>query len=152
MCKIHRKLPPGHILVFLTGKSEIIRVQKRLQKILIQAKNGSKGRPDSDNDDLASLAMSDLDSDDDYDKLSKSSDSSVSSEESIHSDTQQDVVILPLHSMLASSTQTKLFSTAANTSHRLIILSTNIAETSLTIPNVKYGTFSSFLKCSHTAY
>ncbi len=31
-CKIHRKLPPGGILVFLTGKLEILRLCERLKK------------------------------------------------------------------------------------------------------------------------
>ena len=34
VCKIHRKLPNGGILVFLTGKAEIIRMVNRLRKAL----------------------------------------------------------------------------------------------------------------------
>ena len=35
VCKIHRKLPQGGILVFLTGKQEIVRMVKRLRKSLM---------------------------------------------------------------------------------------------------------------------
>jgi ATP-dependent RNA helicase DHX37/DHR1 len=35
VCKIHRKLPKGGILVFLTGKQEIMRMVRRLRKALI---------------------------------------------------------------------------------------------------------------------
>jgi ATP-dependent RNA helicase DHX37/DHR1 len=33
-CKIHRKLPPGGILVFLTGKQEVVRMVNRLRQKL----------------------------------------------------------------------------------------------------------------------
>ena len=31
ICKIHSSLPPGHILVFLTGKEEILQLVKKLE-------------------------------------------------------------------------------------------------------------------------
>ena len=36
--KIHKKLPPGGILVFLTGKKEIVYLMKRLQMSLSKVK------------------------------------------------------------------------------------------------------------------
>ena len=39
VCKIHRKLPNGGILVFLTGKAEIIRMVNRLRKALAPRKS-----------------------------------------------------------------------------------------------------------------
>lgn len=32
VCKIHRTLPPGHILVFVTGKLEVLRLCKLLKQ------------------------------------------------------------------------------------------------------------------------
>ena len=37
-CKIHRKLPEGGVLVFLTGRDEILYAVKRLRKILTPKK------------------------------------------------------------------------------------------------------------------
>ena len=48
-----------------------------------------------------------------------------------------DFLVLPIHSCLPNKTQVKIFEPApANT--RKIILATNIAETSITVPNIKY--------------
>ena len=48
-----------------------------------------------------------------------------------------DYIVLPIHSCLPNKTQVKIFEPApANT--RKIILATNIAETSITVPNIKY--------------
>jgi ATP-dependent RNA helicase DHX29 len=47
-------------------------------------------------------------------------------------------VILPLHSLLTSQEQNKVFEIPASPSIRKIILSTNIAETGVTIPDVTF--------------
>jgi len=44
VCKIHKELPPGGILVFLTGKKEISYVSKRLYMALSLKKKGKKGK------------------------------------------------------------------------------------------------------------
>jgi ATP-dependent RNA helicase DHX37/DHR1 len=43
ICKVHRKLPQGGILVFLTGKQEIIRMVNRLRRALNPKRNGRVG-------------------------------------------------------------------------------------------------------------
>jgi ATP-dependent RNA helicase DHX37/DHR1 len=43
ICKVHRKLPQGGILVFLTGKQEIIRMVNRLRRALNPKRNGRMG-------------------------------------------------------------------------------------------------------------
>ena len=51
------------------------------------------------------------------------------------------VIVLPLYSMLTPQEQAKVFSTAASidsSKTRLIVVSTNIAETSITIPTITY--------------
>jgi len=50
---------------------------------------------------------------------------------------QQTVEVLPLYSRLAQSDQMKIFSPSKNKNPR-IILSTNVAETSLTVPGIHY--------------
>jgi len=47
----------------------------------------------------------------------------------------QDIAILPLYSRLSFAEQSKVFSSS---SKRRIVLSTNVAETSLTVPNIHY--------------
>lgn len=44
VCKIHKELPPGGILVFLTGKKEISYISKRLYMALSLKKKGKKGK------------------------------------------------------------------------------------------------------------
>lgn len=46
--------------------------------------------------------------------------------------------LLPLYGSLNSEQQSDVFTQAADTSRRLIIVATNIAEASLTIPNIRY--------------
>ena len=45
--------------------------------------------------------------------------------------------ILPLYSLLPSHRQMKVFEPPPE-GHRLVVLATNVAETSLTIPGIKY--------------
>jgi len=54
VCKIHRQLPQGGILVFLTGKKEISYICKRLYMALSLKKKGKKNHKkviESENDD-----------------------------------------------------------------------------------------------------
>jgi len=79
--KIHRQLPEGGILVFLTGKKEVIQLTQELKQVIPEAK------------------------------------------------------VLGLYSQLSKEKQLKVFEP---TQKRLIVVSTNVAETSLTIPQIKY--------------
>ena len=49
--KIHKNLPPGGILVFLTGKKEIQYLQKRLKIELQKVKKKSDDQPTESHDD-----------------------------------------------------------------------------------------------------
>ncbi|OMJ19804.1 putative ATP-dependent RNA helicase [Smittium culicis] len=53
------------------------------------------------------------------------------------SDSLQKIHVLPLYATLDPAQQLKVFSNPPP-NHRLIIVSTNVAETSITIPNIKY--------------
>jgi ATP-dependent RNA helicase DHX37/DHR1 len=54
--------------------------------------------------------------------------------------------ILPLYSMLSAEEQAKVFATVPE-NHRLIVIATNIAETSITIPGVSYVVDTGRQKC-----
>ncbi|KAI9934070.1 putative ATP-dependent RNA helicase DHR1 [Aspergillus wentii] len=152
----HRKLPPGAMLVFLTGQNEIKQLSKRLKQTFkptqraeaTQAKvqlsandapleaedmelggadisNTAIGGDDDDDSDLEITGLDDPEEDDEFDLGEEAMDSSTR------------VHVLPLYSQLPTKEQLKVFETPPEGS-RLIVLATNVAETSLTIPGIKY--------------
>ena len=158
VCKIHRKLPPGGILVFLTGKQEIIRCVNRLkQKLGCQSGNKSSiaeskvqsgdwtdvhesngevildGFRDMDDEEVDGDLFQQQEDDDNIDTLD--GDDPVDSNLSNDDDDKRPrkVQILPLYSMLSADEQAKIFSPVPDDT-RLIVVATNIAETSITIP------------------
>ncbi|BGO88798.1 hypothetical protein NBRC10512_006938 [Rhodotorula toruloides] len=52
-------------------------------------------------------------------------------------DTDEPMHILPLYSLLSTEKQMKVFQPPPE-SHRLVVVATNVAETAITIPNIKY--------------
>ena len=148
----HRKLPPGGMLVFLTGQNEIRQLSKRLKQAFkptqradtTQAKvqftaneapleaedlelGGTEMHHDGydDDSDLDITGLDEPEDDEDFDLGEEAMDSSTK------------VHVLPLYSQLPTKEQMKVFEPAPEGS-RLIILATNVAETSLTIPGIKY--------------
>mmetsp|Transcript_2956 Transcript_2956/g.9048 ORF Transcript_2956/g.9048 Transcript_2956/m.9048 type:complete len:788 (-) Transcript_2956:1182-3545(-) len=81
VCKIHRRLPAGGVLVFVTGRAEVETLCKKLKESL------------------------------------------------------SDVSVLPLYAMLSEKQQHKVFVASKG---RKIVVSTNVAETSITIPDITY--------------
>jgi ATP-dependent RNA helicase DHX37/DHR1 len=169
ICQIHRKLPKGGILVFLTGKQEIVRMVNRLRKSLsVQA---DKKVFDSDNDtktdtdatvDDQNGAPRDLDDDeidgdifmddnvDDFDDMDSDSDD-VNHEGTTRltadgTEVPAHAIVLPLYSMLSVEEQARVFAPIAE-GQRLIIVATNIAETSITIPGIAYVVDTGRQKC-----
>jgi ATP-dependent RNA helicase DHX37/DHR1 len=180
---IHRKLPKGDILVFLTGKREVENLCKKLQQGF--GKRGSEGLQSSATVDDSqssqhedeSHAMDAFDIDeadafgDQQDEDLSDSDSGISeddieedeeakcvqqrlrdtpavehsdnedkSKDDGEDDTQQQhpkrppwMRAVPLYATLAPSRQAKVFG-KHNSDERLVIVATNVAETSLTIP------------------
>lgn len=155
--KIHRRLPPGGILVFLTGQDEIKTLVSRLRKEFPSPKNTKRGKygadhaiPDvkssvhtvpeveelefsvGDSKDLGSenLLVEDYNSEDDdeegFEELLES-----------HQTSNDPLYVLPLYSLLPTSEQMKVFEDPPEGS-RICIVATNIAETSLTIPGIRY--------------
>jgi len=153
----HRKLPPGGILVFLTGQSEIQTMARKLRETFGSTQDfQSRHLPlridpsemPLEDEDLEVEIPATATSDQTVDAAEEGSDSDV--EINIHDDPDDDfkiegekaanfakVHVLPLYSQLPSKEQLKVFEPPPDGS-RLIVLATNVAETSLTIPGIRY--------------
>lgn len=151
--KIHKTLPNGGILVFLTGQSEIHSLCRKLRKTFPYKKSLIPS------DQESAYEIKDGVNLDDYLMSSKSivinqetEDEDIgeavivddqSSSESEWNDTEcvdttaSPMYVLPLYSLLSSEKQQKVFKTPPKNA-RFCVVATNVAETSLTIPNIKY--------------
>ncbi|CUS22866.1 LAQU0S07e01904g1_1 [Lachancea quebecensis] len=154
-CKIHQRLPPGAILVFMTGQQEITHMVKRLRKEFPFQK-ATRGYKEMDiknttmkvnpkNADVEaeeidfSVNVADKRDDEDADDYEEQSSDEEGFEETLEEgQTKSDpLYVLPLYSLLSTKEQMKVFQDPPEGS-RLCIVATNVAETSLTIPNVRY--------------
>jgi ATP-dependent RNA helicase DHX37/DHR1 len=188
--RIHQELPPGDILVFLSGRqdirqcmhllqqrnSQLVRQQKIEERALAK-KNQSQLQPAADSDSEAGIdcfpSSSDeegdggddiflnnedkdkeeSDSDRDSDMLSDQSDDDENvqvipgtmgpseAEQAATLASQEELPrfleILPLYSALSTAQQMKIYAKPP-AGYRRIVVATNVAETSITIPNVRY--------------
>jgi ATP-dependent RNA helicase DHX37/DHR1 len=142
--KGHRKLPPGGFLVFLTGQNEITHLSKRLKEAFRTgtAASGPEVRISSQD---APIETEDVDFGDVLDNGNDSDDDSVDIE--INDDDEFEVgnvdsgpariYVLPLYSLLSTREQLRVFEPPPDGA-RLVVLATNVAETSLTIPGISY--------------
>lgn len=148
----HRKLPPGGILVFMTGQNEITELGKKLKKAFtgMDSATGPKVRLPAN---VASIEAEDIDfgvEDDrdvhDYDDGLVSGDESEEDDEAEFEIPEEEgetgtgpkrMHVLPLYSLLPTKEQMLVFEPPPDGS-RLVILATNVAETSLTIPGIRY--------------
>lgn len=185
--KIHNRLPPGGILIFLTGEQEIKTVCKELEAKFGQraidrqaARNAGRasrlgrgrdddqdestearvqvrpGREDVETEEIAlgdtGVAQDDgsnLDGTDEADGQNEDvealdTDSEAEDVDQTELDREAPVTastapmhILPLYSLLPSERQLQVFDAPPEGS-RLVVVATNVAETSLTIPNIRY--------------
>lgn len=150
----HRKLPPGAMLVFLTGQGEITHLAKRLKQAFpstqgqdvktgkvrinpaeapVEAEdlefgpnNNDEDNDGSDSEDSVIMGLDDDEEDKEFD---------INEEKP--EDTVMNVHVLPLYSQLPTNQQMRVFEPPPEGS-RLIVLATNVAETSLTIPGIRY--------------
>lgn len=146
----HKKLPKGAMLVFLTGQNEITELERRLKQAFQSTSTAAVRAPpvrisaadeslETEDIDLGSKDNhSDDFSDDDSEirGLDESEDEEFDIGEPVD-DLPLKVHVLPLYSQLPSSQQMRVFEDPPEGS-RLIVIATNVAETSLTIPGVKY--------------
>lgn len=146
--KGHRKLPPGAILVFLTGQNEITALAKRLKGAFVHT-SGSGGNDgkvhigaaeaplETEDVDFGENETADRIDDEDYDDevVADMDDKDFEIEDSTPASSR--IHVLPLYSQLQTKDQLKVFEPPPEGS-RLIVLATNVAETSLTIPGIRY--------------
>ncbi|KAJ3895464.1 P-loop containing nucleoside triphosphate hydrolase protein [Lentinula edodes] len=176
--KIHTRLPPGGILIFLTGQNEIQGVCRKLEarfgkKAIEQRRRrrgaGSASRIFGVDDDVSNEAQNnpkrvgaaqadveaedlelgetqandvafDVDGDveEDPDALDSDEEELLNEELGIDVDESETPMhVVPLYSLLPSDKQIRVF-LPPPTGHRLVVVATNVAETSLTIPNIRY--------------
>jgi ATP-dependent RNA helicase DHX37/DHR1 len=150
----HRKLPKGGILVFLTGQNEIAHLAKRLKQTFssTQGSDVNMGKvvispadtPLETEDIELGLKDQDLEddgSDSEDDMIVGLDDDENDKEFEIEDEKPEDTVlnvhVLPLYSQLPTAQQLRVFDPPPDGS-RLIVLATNVAETSLTIPGIRY--------------
>lgn len=146
----HKKLPPGGILVFLTGQNEITALAKRLRQAFPNAQstlpNGPSVQIASSEAPLESedfdLGNDRQDYEDDEDESELELDGFDGEEDRQFDigepgEVSTTVHILPLYSQLPTKEQLRVFEPPPENA-RLIVLATNVAETSLTIPGIRY--------------
>ncbi|KAM6943725.1 putative ATP-dependent RNA helicase DHX37 isoform 1-T1 [Lycodopsis pacificus] len=166
ICKIHRMLPPGGILVFLTGQAEVHNLCRKLRNAFPFRKgNTTTGEdeeaetseamrkfkkakrkkavslPRIDLDNYSALPLDEGDEDreagigyEDGSDLEFGDDPAGAEEKA---DPSIPLYVLPLYSLLAPEQQAKVFRPPPPGT-RLCVVATNVAETSLTIPAIKY--------------
>ncbi|KAH8114512.1 P-loop containing nucleoside triphosphate hydrolase protein, partial [Phellopilus nigrolimitatus] len=175
-CKIHARLPPGGILIFLTGQNEIAGVCRkfdaRFGKAAIAAKkrrhwptttrkekeskpvdgttNATKVAPAFADVEVEEMELGDFEDDhadiDDGDEPKNIDPEALDTEDeddenrALGIDTEDSDVpmhVLPLYSILPTEQQMRVFETPPPGA-RLVVVATNVAETSLTIPGIRY--------------
>jgi ATP-dependent RNA helicase DHX37/DHR1 len=127
--KIHTKLTQGGILIFLTGQNEINHLALKLRERFKCTSSFSVDKYDIDN-----CYISDNEDSIDDDPIS---DFEYQENELLESQSSMPLHILPLYSLLPTAEQMKVFQDPPPGS-RLCVIATNVAETSITIPGIKY--------------
>lgn len=162
--KVHTTLPDGGILIFLTGQQEVntlvrrlrkafpIRHKNKTQKINGEHKEESEGESDFDIENglrktlkkkrkikvIPEINLDDYSLPRDNEDAASDEELSGQSEDEVPViNSTQPMWVLPLYSLLPSHKQQEVFKAPPN-GCRLCVVSTNVAETSLTIPNIKY--------------
>ena len=136
--KIHSRLPDGGVLVFLTGKQEIEDLVARVQRRFGKPKR--KRKPAKAAKAAAAAAGASQEGDKGKDESKGSGDGDGDSGSDGSSDEEEEhrpVHVLPLYAMLPRKAQRAVFKPPPE-GHRLIVVATNVAETSVTIPGIRY--------------
>lgn len=181
VCKIHRNLPQGGILVFLPGKQEILALVSRLRKAFNTSVNSKQEHELGKNESLidsdqcnaldASVLVGDEDAGDQI--LRDMDDDEADADLFLPGDNSGNIgagkekatggvpdgldvkevpspssttLVLPLYSILSAEEQAKVFAPVEE-GCRLIVVATNVAETSITIPGISYVVDTGRQKC-----
>lgn len=158
--KIHARLPHGGILIFVTGQQEVMTVCRKLQQrygadalarkaaqrmptrtqalsardVALEAEDvelGTDALPAVDEPEDVEADPDALDTDDEDD------DEEADDELGTLEPSSTPMHILPLYSLLPNEEQQRVFEDPPENT-RLVVVATNVAETSITIPNIKY--------------
>ncbi len=140
--KIHANLPEGGILVFMSGKREIMSLVHRLEAKFPTALVSRGIESHSEACDFEADYASDIDNESEKELCEiNSSDSEFetnSGPEFISgASTTQPLHVLPLFSLMSPEEQMRIFQEPPAGS-RLCVIATNVAETSITIKNIRY--------------
>ncbi|KAL8107342.1 hypothetical protein AgCh_023945 [Apium graveolens] len=136
---IHKNLPPGGIIVFVTGQREVDEAFE-IEEDLSPRRSDRFGSYNDGYDDMPedeSDASFDFDKDSDLEVSGKDMD--VFAGNTLESDIPpvSPMCVLPLYAMVPACAQLRVFNKAKD-GERLVVVATNVAETSLTIPGTKY--------------
>ena len=147
-CKIHSRLPEGNVIVFLTGKREILDLCKKLKDEFSGMNNIIENEPEIKNIDNYNIIEEKKDENDNkndeikteekkeeekiVEEIDKNENNIIQEDKKNYSP----VVVLPLYSSMEPDEQMKIYQ--EHKGKRMIVVSTNVAETSLTIPGVRY--------------
>jgi ATP-dependent RNA helicase DHX37/DHR1 len=150
--KIHERLPKGGILVFLTGQEEIRSLCRKLRDRFAPTADltsksdlqGPRVRCSAQNMDLEAEDIdvgleepTDVDLTAGVNTFDESEIEDTQHSEDLDSSLTEPLHVLPLYSLLAVKDQLKVFAPPPEGT-RLCVVATNVAETSLTIPGIKY--------------
>lgn len=135
--KIHSRLPDGNVLVFLTGKREILDLCRKLNDEF-SGQNFLKKQSQAEETNKAGNQSK---KEQNYNEEEKPEEEKIINE--IEEDQKEQpqieykpVIVLPLYSSMTPEDQMKIYNEHGN--KRMFVISTNVAETSLTIPNIRY--------------
>lgn len=126
-------------------EEEELNLERALQKVKKHSKKkqGEKTLPTINLDEYAVVPNDDTETDllgedlDDFSGNEDENDDEFDDTELLQSATSQPMWVLPMYSILPSHEQAKIFQPPPD-GCRLCVVATNVAETSLTIPNIKY--------------
>ncbi|CAG7828649.1 unnamed protein product [Allacma fusca] len=146
--QIHKKLPPGGILVFVTGQQEVLTIIKHLQRLCPNTEDPDESVNSNDKKGawrkrgqkpLKSVNLDEVKRFPEEIEPGSDSDNSETEDVNIDVDTSnlEPLHVIPLYSMLPIEDQKKVFEPPPP-GKRLCVVTTNVAETSVTIPSIRY--------------
>ncbi|EPY35415.1 ATP-dependent RNA helicase DHX37/DHR1 [Angomonas deanei] len=158
--QLHKKLPPGGVLVFLCTQHEIEDFCTRLRNhysetrieyyedgyskhSLVKKDRGGEHRSSDDDDDDGEKDEFGLKEDDyflgeeDHKRPRDDTEEEANEKEDEINGELNSMHVLPLYALLDTRKQKEVFNPPPK-GKRLCVVSTNVAETSITIPNIRY--------------
>ena len=147
-CKIHSRLPEGNVIVFLTGKREILDLCRKLRDEFMGIKEEDELEKDNNKENIN--IIKEQPKFNEQEGKNEKNNEEKKEEEKIVEEIEENakniitedknnyspVIVLPLYSSMEPEEQMKIYQ--EHKGKRMIVVSTNVAETSLTIPNVRY--------------